>query len=464
MHSWRSPDVPTLPGVGSEPRLFNQATGQIEQTAVGADARAGLYVCGITPYDATHLGHASTYLAFDTLNRLWLDAGFTLNYAQNITDIDDPLLERAAATGVDWRELAASQIELFRGDMQALRILAPQNYVAVTEVIDEIAAAVAELLHLGFAYTVPTPDASNPGDSDVYFDAARAAADTSWHLGFESRYDRDTMLEVFAQRGGDPERPGKHDALDPLLWRVARAGEPSWPTDGAADLDDEATAAAAAAAASANSSNRPVSSSADVGVTAATGTLGWPAGIGAGRPGWHIECSVIALQHLGTDFAVQGGGSDLIFPHHEFSAAHATALTGEPFAGIHAHTGMVAYQGEKMSKSLGNLVLVSRLTAAGVDARVIRLALLAHHYRSDWEYSEADLERASTRLTAYTKASRTELDDAEAVTLLGRLRERLADDLDTPAALDELDAWFAARPLTPLVEGALDALLGIRLS
>ncbi|UFS60379.1 cysteine--1-D-myo-inosityl 2-amino-2-deoxy-alpha-D-glucopyranoside ligase [Subtercola endophyticus] len=429
MHSWRSPDVPTLPGEGPVPRLFNQATGLVEPTSVGADDRAGLYVCGITPYDATHLGHASTYLAFDTLNRLWLDGGYTLNYAQNVTDIDDPLLERAAATGVDWRDLAASQTDLFRGDMEALRVIPPQNYIAVTEVIDEIAAAAAELLELGFAYRVPTPDALQPGDEDVYFDSGAADRATSWYLGFESRYDRALMLDLFAQRGGDPDRPGKRDPLDPLLWRVARAGEPQW-----------------------------------------------AAPIGAGRPGWHLECTVIALQHLGTDFAVQGGGSDLIFPHHEFSAAHATALTGKPFAGIHAHTGMVAYEGEKMSKSLGNLVLVSRLTAAGVDARLIRLALLAHHYRSDWEYTDDDLSRASARLAAWSALPVADVDsgapeaarvaaDADSSALLERLRARLADDLDTPGALDELDAWFAtADTVPPLVLEALDALLGIRLA
>ncbi|MEF2979262.1 cysteine--1-D-myo-inosityl 2-amino-2-deoxy-alpha-D-glucopyranoside ligase [Subtercola sp. YIM 133946] len=417
MHSWRSPDVPTLPGEGPLPRLFNQATGLVETTSVGADDRAGLYVCGITPYDATHLGHAATYLAFDTLNRLWLDAGLTLNYAQNVTDIDDPLLERATATGVDWRELAASQTDLFRGDMVALRIIAPQNYIAVTEVIDQIASAAAELLELGFAYGVPTPDAENAGDLDLYFDSARAAEATSWYLGFESRYDRATMLDLFAQRGGDPDRAGKRDPLDPLLWRVARSGEPSW-----------------------------------------------PAGIGAGRPGWHLECTVIALQHLGTGFAVQGGGGDLVFPHHEFSAAHATALTGMPFASIHAHTGMVAYEGEKMSKSLGNLVLVSRLTEAGVDARLIRLALLAHHYRSDWEYVDDDLARASARLDAWNGAPRTDADDPGALALLERLRGRLADDLDTPGALADLDAWFAeGGAVAPLLIAALDALLGIRL-
>ncbi|RFA14669.1 cysteine--1-D-myo-inosityl 2-amino-2-deoxy-alpha-D-glucopyranoside ligase [Subtercola boreus] len=422
MHSWPSPDVPALSSRGPVPRLFNQASGQIE-AAPGTDGTAGLYVCGITPYDATHLGHASTYLAFDTLNRLWRAAGLTVSYTQNVTDVDDPLLERATATGVDWRELAASQTDLFRGDMEALRILPPANYIAVTEVVDEIGQAVAELIGSGFAYGVPTPDARNDDARDVYFDSARAAEATSWFLGLESRYDRATMLDQFAQRGGDPERPGKRDPLDPLLWRVARDGEPEWPS-----------------------------------------------AVGAGRPGWHIECAVIALDHVGRDFAVQGGGSDLIFPHHEFSAAHATALTGEPFASIHAHTGMVAYQGEKMSKSLGNLVLVSKLRAAGVDARTIRLALLGHHYRSDWEYTDADLERATARLDRWMAAAamadeHETASTPDAVALVTRLLEALADDLDTPRALTLLDEWFeTARVVPAVIVDAIDALLGIRIA
>ncbi|RFA21216.1 cysteine--1-D-myo-inosityl 2-amino-2-deoxy-alpha-D-glucopyranoside ligase [Subtercola boreus] len=439
MHSWTSPDIPLLPGQAPTPRLFNQASGEIEP-APGTGGTAGLYVCGITPYDATHLGHASTYLAFDTLNRLWRDAGLTVDYAQNVTDVDDPLLERATATGVNWRELAASQTDLFRGDMEALRVIAPTSYVAVTEVVDEIGAAAAQLVEAGFAYTVPTPDALQRGAEDVYFDAAHAESATSWFLGMESRYDHATMLELFAQRGGDPDRAGKRDALDPLLWRVAREGEPEWPS-----------------------------------------------AVGSGRPGWHIECAVIALKCVGENFAVQGGGADLIFPHHEFSAAHATALTGQPFASIHAHTGMVAYQGEKMSKSLGNLVLVSRLRAAGVDVRVIRLALLAHHYRSDWEYTDADLALASDRLARWSAAAQDAgtavpadaeagtaagtvagtgaVAGAAALTLLGSLRAALAADLDTPAALALLDGWFAAADAVPaLVVDAVDALLGIRLT
>ena len=422
MRSWSSPEVPRLPGLGPVPRLYNQQSAEVEP-AGGTAGRAGLYVCGITPYDATHLGHASTYLAFDTLNRLWRDAGLTVDYTQNVTDIDDPLLERAAATGADWRELAAAQTDLFRGDMEALRVIPPANYIAVTEVIDEIGAAAVRLVESGFAYGVPTPDALHGDAQDLYFDSARAEEATSWFLGLESRYDRETMLALFAERGGDPERAGKRDVLDPLLWRVAREGEPEWPS-----------------------------------------------AAGAGRPGWHVECSVIGLKYIGENFAVQGGGSDLVFPHHEFSAAHATALTGQPFASIHAHAGMVAYEGEKMSKSLGNLVLVSKLRAAGVDARAIRLALLGHHYRSDWEFTDADLAAATLRLERYqltlgavSRRGPSE-DFDEELAVIDRIRAHLANDLDTPGALSELDEWFRDRAwTTSLLIDAVDALLGVRL-
>jgi L-cysteine:1D-myo-inositol 2-amino-2-deoxy-alpha-D-glucopyranoside ligase len=377
---------------------------------------ARLYVCGITPYDATHIGHAATYVAYDTLLRVWLDAGYTVHYAQNVTDIDDPLLERAAATGVDWRELADSQIELFRHDMADLSVIPPNDYVAVTEMIEPIAKAVCTLLDRGVAYRVPTADAD--GD-DIYFDNAAAAAAAPWKLGDESNLSRSEMLELFAERGGDPERSGKRDALDPLLWRAARHDEPSWPSD-----------------------------------------------VGQGRPGWHIECSVIALKYLGRDFTVQGGGSDLIFPHHEMSAGHAAALSGHPLARVFSHAGLVAYQGEKMSKSLGNLVLVSRLREEGVDPRAIRLAILAHHYRSDWEWTDDLLEQASERLEAWSALTRqsgsTGQDVADVVT---ELREALANDLDTPAALAVIDAAVRTGVHRParLIK-AIEALLGVRVT
>lgn len=367
---------------------------------------AKLYVCGITPYDATHLGHANTYLAFDTLVRLWLDGGVTVRYAQNVTDIDDPLLERAAATGVDWRELAASQIDLFRGDMEALRIVPPDDYVAVTDTIDDVADAVGRLLDAGVAYRV---------DTDIYFDNT-AAASAAWTLGDESGFDRATMLALSAERGGDPERPGKRDPLDPLLWRGPREGEPSW-----------------------------------------------TASCGSGRPGWHIECSVIAQRFLGTPITVQGGGSDLVFPHHEFSAGHAAALTGLPLAAQYAHAGMVAYDGEKMSKSLGNLVLVSRLLDENTDPRAIRLALLSHHYRTDWEWTRGELTTAQCTLGEWD-AWAAAVGTATESPLLADLRAAVADDLDTPRAIAVVQDYIAGGAVATATDiAAIDALLGIAL-
>lgn len=411
MIAWPAPVIPALPGTAAQPALFNTSTGRVEPTL--ATGTAGLYVCGITPYDATHLGHASTYLVFDLIQRLWLDAGLEVRYAQNVTDVDDPLLERAAATGVDWQELAASQVNLFRSDMTTLGVLPPTAYVAVTDVITPVAEAVAVLVERGLAYPVATPDAD--GD-DVYFDSVAAQAQGIWHLGQVSGLPRDVMLTLSAERGGDPERPGKRDPLDPLLWRAARDGEPSWTSP-----------------------------------------------VGPGRPGWHIECSVIALTELGENFTVQGGGGDLPFPHHEFSAAHAAALTGAPLAQHYVHAGLVAYQGEKMSKSLGNLVLVSTLTANGVDPSAIRLGIFAHHYRTDWEWTDAVLETAQRRLERWRSEFVTATGGASAADLLAGVRERLGDDLDTAGALALIDA--AAGPVDDLelVRDTLAALLGVTL-
>ncbi|NQX06860.1 cysteine--1-D-myo-inosityl 2-amino-2-deoxy-alpha-D-glucopyranoside ligase [Rathayibacter sp. VKM Ac-2856] len=414
MRTWSAPAVPALPGRGPVPAVHDTATGGLVELAA-EDGTARLYVCGITPYDATHLGHASTYLAFDTVQRLWRDAGYAVLYAQNVTDVDDPLLERAARDGVDWRDLAEEQVELFRGDMAALRILPPDHYDGVTETIEPIAAAADRLERAGIAYRVAAPDASAQDGADLYYDIAAGESDV-WRLGSESRLDAATMAELFAQRGGDPDRAGKRDPLDPLLWRAERDGEPAW-----------------------------------------------DAAVGRGRPGWHIECSVIALDRLGAEFTLQGGGSDLVFPHHEFSAAHAASLSGRPLAGAYAHAGMVAYQGEKMSKSLGNLVLVSRLRAQGVDPRAIRLALLAHHYRSDWEWLPEDLPAAEARLARW-EASLARSGTASAVDVLARLRGVLAVDADTPGALAVLDEAAATGVDDPaLLRDAVDALLGVRL-
>lgn len=414
MRTWTPPQLPELPGAGTPPRLFNSASGRLEHPPL-EDGRATLYVCGITPYDATHLGHAATYIAFDTMQRAWRDAGIATEYAQNITDIDDPLLERAAATGVDWRALADEQIGLFRSDMFRLGMLPPEHYVAVTERIDEIAGAVHELQARGLAYAVPTPDATV---DDLYFDTRAAERDTQWRLGDVSSLEREVMLLLSAERGGDPERAGKRDPLDPLLWRAARNGEPNWETV-----------------------------------------------LGRGRPGWHIECSVIATGALGNAFTVQGGGGDLLFPHHEFTAAHATAMSGTPLAHAYCHAGLISYHGHKMSKSRGNLVLVSELLAAGADPSAIRLGLLAHHYRAEWEWFDADLAVAARRLEAWRAGLRREsAQPADAVGILQQLRQALANDLDTPVMLATLDAALDQGVDDPeLIADAALALLGVHL-
>ncbi|MEJ1230674.1 MAG: cysteine--1-D-myo-inosityl 2-amino-2-deoxy-alpha-D-glucopyranoside ligase [Galbitalea sp.] len=316
-----------------------------------------------------------------------------------------------ARTGVDWRELAAAQTERFRVDMHALGIIPPDHYIAVTERIDRIAAAVRVLADNGTAY---------PIDGDYYFDSAAAERVTPWRLGEESNYDRARMLALSAERGGDPDRPGKRDPLDPMLWRAAREGEPSWPSV-----------------------------------------------VGPGRPGWHIECSVIAAEFLALPLTVNGGGTDLIFPHHEFTAGHTTALTGRRHASIYSHTGLVAYRGEKMSKSLGNLVFVSDLIAGGVDARAIRLAIFSQWYRDDWEWTDSILENAIERLGSWSAWAANPSGDGsggDSGALTATLRSVLARDLDTPAALRIVDDAIAsgARATTDDL-AAIQALLGIRL-
>jgi L-cysteine:1D-myo-inositol 2-amino-2-deoxy-alpha-D-glucopyranoside ligase len=413
MQSWPRPDVPRLPGTGYPLRLYDTATASVRQLDLGR--QVGVYVCGITPYDATHLGHAATYLGYDVLQRQLLDAGHTVTYVQNVTDVDDPLLERATRDGVDWRELALEQTELFRTDMVALRVLPPAHYIGAVEAIPDIIVLIEQLVDRGATYQL---------DGDLYFSVA---ADP--HFGDVGHLDAQEMLRRSAVMGGDPDRPGKKHPLDPMLWRAERPGEPAWPSP-------------------------------------------W----GPGRPGWHVECSAIAQQYLGDSFDIQGGGNDLVFPHHECSASHGQVATGiSPFARAYAHSGMVAYLGEKMSKSLGNLVLVSQLRAAGVDPVAVRLAVLSAHWRSSWEWTDELLRNAEHQLSQWREALARPADPAAALGLVDSLRERLADDLDSPGALAAVDAWAAdseeagttGRPTVEaaeLVRSAIDALLGVRVS
>ncbi len=417
VRSWTSPSLSPLPASGLPLRLHDTRTGRVAPVTPLTPGTARLYVCGITPYDATHLGHANTYHAADLMHRALRDTGLEVEVAQNITDVDDPLFERARRDGIDWEELATSQVELFTEDMAALRIIAPQTYRSVSEAIDSIISVVQKLHQRGRAYPVQAADAAGP---DWYLDLGMDGA-----LGDVSGYSEQQMMEVFAERGGDPEREGKRGVFDPLLWSAEREGEPAW----------------------------------DAGA------------LGRGRPGWHVECVCIAGDALGLPFDIQTGGSDLIFPHHDLSAAHAVGL-GRGFATVYNHAGMVAHEGEKMSKSLGNLVFVHRLVRDGLDPMIIRLVLMAHHYRADWEWSEAELDRAAERLRAYRSAAAR---GGHHPATVEALRAALRQDLDTPAALETLDAWASGRggqdPVrTPDaaapgdVAAAVDALFGIDLS
>ena len=402
MQPWREVSVPALNLGSSDFQVFDSRSQSLKLASTSKDAN--LYVCGITPYDATHMGHAATYVAFDTLHRFWLATGTKVNYTQNITDIDDPLLERAKLTGRAWQEIAVEQVDLFKADMDALRVIPPQNYVGVVEAIEMIEQSAVKLKELGVAYQV---------DADLYFDMTHTDL-----FGKICHLSETEMREVFAQRGGDPDRPGKRNPFDALLWRGQSGDDPSWPST-----------------------------------------------LGPGRPGWHIECSAIATHYLGSQITVQGGGSDLKFPHHEMSAAHAESLTGvKPFAQTFMHAGMVSLDGKKMSKSLGNLVFVSKLRQQGVDPMAIRLVLLSHHYRSDWEWFDSELEDAQTRLANW----RTALSHPTGATSpVSEMVKVMRNDLDTPSALKALDVWAAETlagaqlDATSEVALAIDAILGI---
>ena len=393
---------------GSSPRVrvHDTATRGL-RTITPPDGVVRMYVCGITPYDATHMGHAATYVAFDVLHRVLLDAGHEVRFVQNITDVDEPLLERAQATGVEWTDLAAREIALFREDMTALNVLPPHEYVGAVESIPLVVEWIARLESSGSTYRL---------DGDIYLDHR-----TDGRFGQVSGLSETQMREVFGQRGGDPDRPGKRHPLDPVLWWAHRPGEPAWDSP-------------------------------------------W----GSGRPGWHIECVAIAGQYLGTPLDVQGGGRDLVFPHHEMCATQGLLATGATFAHAYVHTGMIGLAGEKMSKSLGNLVLVSTLRDQGVDPMAIRLALLAGRYASDRDWSADLLQEAQVRLARW----RATLEDpvGDATSLVSRVREALSEDLDTQQAIHEIDQWMDTGDHkdgewqnTSHLLSALDALLGVRL-
>ena len=373
-----------------------------------------MYVCGITPYDATHLGHAATYLTFDLINRYTRLSGGSMHFVENITDIDEPLLVRAERDGSDWQSLAQKETDLFAADMAALRILAPEWFVPATQVMDLVDQAISAMEQNGFVYTL---------EGDFYFRTKELLADLP--------YPEAECLRIFGERGGDPERSGKEHPLDPVLWIANKEGEP-----------------------------------------------GWQSSHGFGRPGWHIECAIISLRYLlGEDFLtgdstrsslidIQGGGSDLIFPHHFMSAIQVKAITGAQFARAYVHSGMIGLDGEKMSKSKGNLVFVSKLLEEGVDPVIIRFALLRDHYASDRMWSQEILISATSDVARIRMAlSRNEVAPTAAV--VAEIITALSENLDTPKALAAIFTWVDATE-SGLVGGstgelarALDSALGL---
>ena len=413
MKSWAPVAIPQIDNIGGFPLLSLTNSKSLSLEPLSAKNLYRMYVCGITPYDATHLGHAATYLTFDLINRYLLATGARVDYVQNITDIDDPLLERAARDNVDWQTLATTQIDLFRSDMVNLRIIPPKHYIGAVESIDLVTDSVSALEKAGTIYAI---------DGDLYFKNY-----SSTHFGELSHLTQAQMEEIFSQRGGDPTLAGKVNPLDCLVWMAQRTNEP-----------------------------------------------GWPSVHGVGRPGWHIECTAIALRYLEPDAAqdscidIQGGGSDLIFPHHEMCASQARVLTGKELASTYVHSAMIGLDGEKMSKSKGNLVFVSTLVNSGIDPMVIRFALMSQHYRQDRMWSDALLQQATGRVTNIRKALEGP-NCAPTQVPIAKIIQSLSHDIDTPAAFEVLEHW-ASQTLEGATGGsiqemrtALDALLGLGL-
>ena len=381
MKAWSTSYIPPLENRSLPTlKLYNSVSRQIEEIS---EANLSMYVCGITPYDATHLGHAATYLSFDLIHRYSLAIGKSVSYIQNITDVDDPLLERANRDHVSWVNLAENQIALFRDDMTALRVLPPHHYMGAVETIPWVIEAIASLEKSGAVYRV---------EDDLYFDISSDGSFNSYStLSVEER------KLIFGERGGDPDRSGKRNPLDCLIWRAHREGEPSWPSP-----------------------------------------------YGPGRPGWHIECTAIALKYLTAPISIQGGGSDLHFPHHSMCAAQGRVLTGVDFARRFVHTGMIGLNGEKMSKSRGNLKFVSVMRNKGIDPMLLRIALLSGHYRADREWSDGLLSESELRLNLWREAFSSPY-GGHVEKLLMNISAAISDDLNTPKAFALIDEWAKNR-------------------
>lgn len=407
MNPWPKPHIAPLSGL-SFPNLKLMNSKKVMRTIEPATPFK-IYVCGITPYDATHLGHAATYVAFDLINRYQHLAGNRLDFVENITDIDDPLLVRAKRDSIDWKVLAENQIDLFLTDMTALRVIPPSNLVTVTSSMKIIEDFITLLDQRGFLYQI---------ENDHYFSVERFLEDMP--------LSSDEAIKIFSERGGDPERAGKRHPLDPVVWMAHQGDDPSWESK-----------------------------------------------FGLGRPGWHVECTAIAVHYLDSANAdpiiqIQGGGSDLIFPHHYMSEQIVRAAYGRGFANNYVHSAMIHLDGEKMSKSKGNLVFVSKLLSQGIDPMVIRWALLSGHYQQDRSWSDELLQK-STSEVSLLRSALAQSEVAETKELIQSIISDLANNLDTPASLNRLIAWAKSSQSSPkvnesgLVSRGIDSLLGLAL-
>jgi L-cysteine:1D-myo-inositol 2-amino-2-deoxy-alpha-D-glucopyranoside ligase len=407
VNSWPKTFVPTLRDHIFPSLKLNDSLSGLIDLARSEEFR--MYVCGITPYDATHLGHAATYLAFDLINRYQSLSGKKVIFVQNITDVDDPLLERAKRDAVNWSELAESQINLFKSDMSALRIMPPENFIKVTDSLRIIEDFIDRLRQNGYLYKI---------QNDYYFAVENFLKQLPIPV--------EEAIKIFSERGGDPNRAGKEHKLDPLVWSAHVGDEP-----------------------------------------------GWESRFGYGRPGWHVECTAIACHYLDDGksdpiVSLQGGGSDLKFPHHFMSAQIVEAAFGRKFSEIFVHSAMIYLDGEKMSKSKGNLVFVSKLIDSGVDPMILRWALLRGHYQQDRAWSNQLLDQSifEVNLVRSVLAQSEVAETKEVITLLIK---DISDNLDTPAALDRLINWAESSQTKPsvnqsgLMARALDSLLGLAL-
>ena len=407
MNSWPKPFVPSLINHDFPPLNIKDSSAGLIQFEKSEDFR--MYVCGITPYDATHLGHAATYLAFDLIYRYQFLSGKNIKFVENITDIDDPLLERANRDKVDWSALADSQINLFKSDMSALRVVPPEHFIKVTESLTIIEEFIKRLAKNGYLYEI---------ENDYYFVVEQFLADLPIPV--------DEAVKVFSERGGDPHRVGKKHPLDPLVWSAHVGNEP-----------------------------------------------GWESSFGFGRPGWHVECTAIACHYLDENennpiVSLQGGGSDLIFPHHFMSAQIIQAAYGREFSESFVHAAMISLDGEKMSKSKGNLVFVSKLLESGIDPMILRWALLREHYQQDRAWSNELLE-ISTKEVELVRSALAQSEVADTDNVINSLIQDISNNLDTPSALDRLTKWANLSQSNPtvnqsgLMARAVDSLLGLAL-